>query len=180
MDVERIRKESADFCKEGDAYIHTEMKCGKSPQTVLCGDIMGMLWCVGGELHRISEITHTSFDDCLNMTAVLHEEGYKAIRKKAGDEPFKQFETEDWYKKAKDKAEKEANIKAHNLEVDIKNLKESIKTLEKINKNLAVEKQRASEQHTKDVAELNKKIRKLEKENDELCKKIEWGRKNDQ
>lgn len=172
MDKERLKQESAKFNKDGSAYVHTEMEDGKAPKTVLCGDLMAMLWCIVGEINRVSEITKVPFDVTLRTIGVIHRLGYEEAKKVVDDgTEYKKYEGCDFYEDAKQAAQAEADAKLNNLQTLNDKLAKENDRLRKMVKFITEEKVHIQKKATRDAVEHSKQIKKMEHEIQDLLRR---------
>lgn len=174
-DMQEFLDESASFKNSGDAYIHSEMRNGKKPETILAGDILGMLWLVRAELARISQLTGTSFEDTVAaMVTMDHLGGYKGVKraldKHAPELPLKRIEGNNPF------AENDR------LKIELASQKAAVKEAEKeaiSARNIATQVKKDCEAKLKvkdqKIIELTKECDKLNKECDALTKMIQRG-----
>lgn len=166
MDKERIMKEAANFMGDGDGYIHSEMKNGKSPQLVISGDIMGIMWQVCGIFNRLSEITGNSFDEVAFMTINMPKLGYGNLKSITKDNKKKVYVGEDWNeqwkKETESKLKREANMDNISLAF---NLAEMEKRCTSLNNQLVD----AKKKYSKDLKAKDEQIKSLTKE----CQSLE-------
>lgn len=164
MDKKLIKELAKDFVREGDCFIHTEMKNGKQPETVLSGDLLGVAWGIAAEINRLSELTQTTFDETAQLIVMMHHEtGYKNAWDMLGGE-YKEIQGEDWQENWKAEETKRIEREVKNKDVDIANLKKKVKSLESIIRSQKENIEATRKEADKRVLEANKTVRKLEHE----------------
>ena len=58
-------KEANYFNKDGDCYVHIEMKGGKDCQMIMAGDGLALLHGITGAVHRLGVLSNNSFLETL-------------------------------------------------------------------------------------------------------------------
>lgn len=130
MDKDRIMQEASEFVNEGDGYIHSEMKNGKSPKLVISGDMLGILWQVCGIINRVSEITGTSFNETASLAFSLPSMGYRKVsqmrKESSKNGEMKYYVGEDWNEKWKKeqlkKIQRESSLECLSMAVNLKEM----------------------------------------------------------
>lgn len=164
MDKKLIKELAESFVREGDCFIHTEMKNGKRPETVLSGDLLGIAWGIAAEINRLSELAKTTFDETTQLILLMHHNtGYKNARDMLGGE-YKEIQGEDWQENWKAEETKRIEREVKNKDVDIANLNKKVKTLESIIRSQKENIEATRKEADKRVLEANKTVRKLEHE----------------
>lgn len=171
MDSKEIlmhKEKSAQFQSDGSAYVHTEMKDGKTPQTILCGDFMAMLWCIQAEINRISELTNTSFGQTLSIIAMNYKLGKDNVDILTKDMPSKSVKGS--FAEMEDAIRKEVQRKDSKLEDKIDKLKSELKSAKSANDILKVKLEKQEKEHFLELQKKEKKIMALDHECDRLTK----------
>ena len=163
MDKERLMKEAAEFIGVGSCYIHAEMKNHKAPQILIGGDILSMMWTVGGIIKRIAEKTGHTFEDTCGMIFNIPKFGYDEITKAVYKDniEFRYIEGEDWQEKWKAEKEKEIKREANLDNISLAfNLSEMEKRCTSLNNQLVDLKK----DYTKNLKAKDDQIKNLTKE----------------
>lgn len=71
MNKDKHMKKAQDFCNEGSAYIHCEVKNGET-QLAVGGDTRAVVYACYRTLKRISEITGLSVEDSIGVIEELY------------------------------------------------------------------------------------------------------------
>lgn len=175
MDKEFHMEEAKKFQRTDSCYIHTEMEDGKCPKTVMCGDVMGLLWGIVAELGRVSEITHLSFKDTVAWMLTVHKFGYPELRERFDRPDYKVYEGKDYeeemIKQIRLEEEKRANIENANLKIDLKNAEKKIRQLENQLRLVKENAEKESNALKADKLKLSKECNELEARMKEMEKK---------
>ena len=178
IDKQYHKDKAMEFCGANSCYIHTEMKDGKYPETVLCGDFHALMWGVVAEVSRMSEKMGADWYTTLGMINALHNFGYDEITKGLDKSNMPTYEGTDYQeemvKQIRLEETKRANIEVANLKVDVAKL-------EKENRNLTdrlalVKKESSKREETlrKEKLQISKECKELEsrlREMEEACRK---------
>lgn len=113
IDKERVKRESAEFCTEGSGYIHSEMKDGKTPELVIAGDMLGIMWQTVALIDRIAYKTNHSFEETAMAIFSMKSVGYESVNTKYKNAETKYVEGEDWQEKWKEETEKKIKQEAN-------------------------------------------------------------------
>lgn len=113
IDKERIKRESAEFCTEGSGYIHSEMKDGKTPELVIAGDMLAMMWQTVALIDRIAYKTGHTYEETAMAIFSMKSVGYDAVSSKQKDVEVKHIEGEDWQEDWKKETEKKIKQEAN-------------------------------------------------------------------
>ena len=165
MDKERLMLEANNFVGDGFGYIHSEMKNGKQPKLILCGDTIAILWQVCGIINRISEITGTTFYETASLTFNLPGTGYRKtkelLKEVNKNQEMKVYVGEDWNEQWKKdqtkKIQREASLESIGLAL-------SVKELETRNASLNNQLIDLKKDHAKVIKAKDEQIQKLTKE----------------
>lgn len=169
-------KKSASFSQRGDCYIHTEMKGGKHPQTVLCGDLQAMLWGICAEINRIGELSGTGFDETVSAVMAMKRIGFETARKECGEEMPRITPPEEKAIRESNKREADrANTKAHELEIELATTKAQIDKLNAQKKFIKQQAEERERQLMKEKQALSREITGLEARLREMEKQALWG-----
>lgn len=166
MDKERLMNEAKEFNKEGYGYRHSEMKDGKAPRLVMCGDTFSVMWMVCGIINRLAEITKNPFNETAYVIMQLHQTGYQNVKSMLKGTPYKTFEGENFEEKWKAEKEKEIRREVASDSITLAlNLTEMQKKNTSLNNQLVdLKKDYTKKLKTKDdeIKKLNKEILALE------------------
>lgn len=159
-------EKAKDFCHANDCYIHTEMRNGKMPETILCGDFHAIMWGIVAEINRIGEKIGADWHTTLGMINALRHYGYEEATRGIDKSDTPVIDGEDWQEQWKEairlEETKRANIEVANLKVD---LKKAEKTISQLTNQLAYAKkewERKETVLTQEKAELSKECKALE------------------
>lgn len=165
MDKERLMKEASEFINEGDGYIHSEMKGGKSPKIIIGGDTLAILWQVCGIITRVCEISGTSWEQTCGLVFNYPSAGYRKVKSMTKDCEKKVYVgsnwNEQWKKDQMKKMQREASIESIGLAV-------SLKAMEEKNASLNNQLIDLKKQNLKIIKAKDEQILKLSKECQEL------------
>jgi hypothetical protein len=181
MDKNYHMKESANFCEEGSCYIHTEMKNGKKPMTVLCGDFLAMLWGVNAELYRIGELTNTDYAHAWSLARIIEEQGYQNVRNelykdgsKAKFVPGHDVE-EEWKAEKEEELKRQANVANVMLMAEMEELRKRNTSLNNQMVDIKKNCEKTIKYKDNQIKELTKELNALEHRFDELSKRMMFG-----
>lgn len=150
-----------EFQGEGSCYIHTEMKNGRNCETVLCGDMIAMLHGIGAEINRLSELTHTTFEDTLVAVNASFKIGLENAMEIMKGEDRKVVEGHDWEEEWKAEKEKELSKQANLANLA---LKAKLKELEEDNISVHNQMEILKKKHKAEIKERDNRIQELTKE----------------
>ena len=170
-----MHKEKAEkFQKENSAYVHTEMKDCKSPETIICGDFIAMLFCIEAEINRLSELTNTTFEQTLSVLAMNHKIGKDNVIDLT--KGFDKKKVKGSFEIMREEVEKELKRNDDKLEKSIEELKKELKSEKEATKMQKVKKEKAEKEHFREKEKLQKEILRLEHENEKLSRMLAFGK----
>lgn len=113
IDKARVMKESAEYCNEGSGYIYSVMKDGKTPELVIAGDMLAIMWQTVALIDRVAYKTNHSFEETAMAIFSMKSVGYESVNSKYKDAETKYVEGEDWQEKWKEETEKKIKQEAN-------------------------------------------------------------------
>lgn len=172
-----------EFQEEGSCYIHTEMKNGKGCETLICGDMIAMLHGIGAEIGRLSELTHTTFEETLAAVNTVFKIGPENAMEAIKDGERKAIEGHDWAEEflaQKEKAiRKQANFANMTLKAKMKEMEED--NISVHNQMETLKKKHKAEIRERDtrIQNLTKELEELEHRFDKQAQELMFGRKEE-
>lgn len=133
MDKRQAKENASKFVGTDMAYIQTEIKRGQTPETILSGDYLTIIYGIVAELNRMSELMGTTFGDVMTICGMVKEIGYKEVRKFMEDNTDADFtlrQGEDWQEEWKAEQQVVLDRQLRNKDIEIDRLKKEIKRLE--------------------------------------------------
>ena len=167
MNKELMANMALPFSKQGDCFIHTEMRHGKGCETILAGDMQAIMWGIKAELTRWSEKVGCPYHDALGMLAAF---GYEktlgsALGMEGEVKPLNEEYEKDVKQKAKEKAEKDAAGKYREV---IDGLIREVDSKDAIIAGLRDRHAREIQQKDTTIKALNKELKDIEHRIDEI------------
>lgn len=80
IDKKARMQEAERFKREGDCYIHTEMKGGGNCETILAGDGLAILHGINAAISRLARISGSSYDATLETLRDMNHAAERADR----------------------------------------------------------------------------------------------------